>query len=88
MSVQHRAHIEELQRYCQERDDLINELESKMVSNDDSVKIYKKNLDDEIELHRQDKISLQRVQLSYNLVLLIIILCAIHCEHLYITLAA
>ncbi|XP_060603505.1 M-phase phosphoprotein 9-like [Ruditapes philippinarum] len=66
MSVQHRAHIEELQRYCRERDDLINELESKMVTNDDSVKIYKKNLDDEIELHRQDKIALQRMLDRYE----------------------
>ncbi|KAL4223151.1 M-phase phosphoprotein 9 [Mactra antiquata] len=66
MSIQHRAHIEELQRYCRERDDLINELESKKLSNEDSVKIYKKNLDDEMELHRQDKISLQRMMDRYD----------------------
>ena len=61
MGVQHRAHIEELQRYCRERDDLSNDLESKVRSQEDSVKIYKKNLEEELELHRQDKIALQRV---------------------------
>ncbi|XP_053375167.1 uncharacterized protein LOC128547220 [Mercenaria mercenaria] len=66
MSIQHRAHIEELQRYCRERDDLINDLESKMMSNEDSVKIYKKNLEDEMELHRQDKIALQRMNDRYE----------------------
>ena len=42
MGVQNRAHIEELQRYCRERDDLVNDLESKIRSQEDATKIYKK----------------------------------------------
>ena len=42
MGVQNRAHIEELQRYCRERDDLVNDLESKVRSQEDAMKIYKK----------------------------------------------
>jgi len=61
MGIQHRAHIEELQRYCRERDDLINELESRVLVAEDNAKLYKKNMGDELELHRQDKIALQRV---------------------------
>ncbi|WAR01876.1 hypothetical protein MAR_008434 [Mya arenaria] len=37
MGIQHRAHIEELQRYCRERDELINELESRMVNRYESL---------------------------------------------------
>ncbi|KAH3890622.1 hypothetical protein DPMN_014707 [Dreissena polymorpha] len=66
MSIQNRAHIEELQRYCRERDDLIGDLESRVTSAEDSAKIYKRNLDDEMELHRQDKISLQRLLDRYE----------------------
>lgn len=61
MAVQHRAHIEELQRYCRERDDLVSDLEAKIRSQEDALKIYKKNLEEELELHRQDKSALQRV---------------------------
>ena len=42
MGVQNRAHIEELQRYCRERDDLVNDLEAKVRSQEDAMKIYKK----------------------------------------------
>ncbi|XP_052801345.1 zinc finger CCCH domain-containing protein 13-like [Mya arenaria] len=66
MGIQHRAHIEELQRYCRERDELINELESRVTSAEDGAKLYKKNLEEEMELRRQDKISLQRMVNRYE----------------------
>ena len=62
MGVQNRAHIEELQRYCRERDDLVSDLEAKVRSQEDAMKIYKKHLEEELELHRQDKSALQRVR--------------------------
>ena len=61
MGIQHRAHIEELQRYCRERDELITSLETRVVNAEDAAKIYKKNMQEEMDLHRQDKLSLQRV---------------------------
>ena len=70
MGMQNRAHIEELQRYCRERDDLVNDLEAKVKSQEDAMKIYKKNLEEELELHRQDKSALQRVGILVHSLLL------------------
>ena len=42
----------------------MNDLEAKVRSQEDAMKIYKKHLEEELELHRQDKSALQRVRAS------------------------
>ncbi|KAL3857644.1 hypothetical protein ACJMK2_012291 [Sinanodonta woodiana] len=64
--VELKAHVEELQRYCQERDDIISDLEVKVKSQEDAIKQYRKNQDEQLESHRKDKTALQKIVDKYE----------------------
>ncbi|KAK3598955.1 hypothetical protein CHS0354_024627 [Potamilus streckersoni] len=64
--VELKAHVEELQRYCQERDDIITDLEIKVKSQEDAIKQYRKNQDEQLESHRKDKTALQKIVDKYE----------------------